>query len=181
MKHLQFKGPAPADATTAPQLKHQADTLTAEAFQLTDEQQAAVDGVLAFCNQSTGGNFASLNGPAGAGKSTTSRHLRQALIEQGFSVGLCAPTHKACGVLAKACGVDKADTATFASLLGLREVTKKDERDFIPMPGSKPRLSENDVWLADEASMMHPKLLGYIENATDFWNRIVFNRKSLPK
>ena len=143
-------------------------------FQATPEQQAAIDGILAFCRQSGGGTFASFNGPAGSGKSTTSRLIREALMGAGYSVGLCAPTHKACQVLATACGVTKAETATFASLLGLREKKTKDEVDFVPQYGSKPRLDENDIWLADEASMMHPKLLGYIEDAADFWTKIIF-------
>ena len=143
-------------------------------FPPTDEQQAAINGILAFCGQNGGGTFAAFNGPAGAGKSTTSRLIREALIGAGYSVGLCAPTHKACQVLATACGVNKSETATFASLLGLREQRKNDETDFVHLAGSKPRLSENDIWLGDEASMMHPKLLGYIENAADFWTKIIF-------
>jgi exodeoxyribonuclease-5 len=77
-------------------------------------------------------------------------------------------------VLATACGVNKSETATFASLLGLREQRKNDETDFVPLAGSKPRLGENDIWLGDEASMMHPKLLGYIEQAADFWTKVIF-------
>ncbi|UPM50137.1 AAA family ATPase [Synechococcus sp. A10-1-5-1] len=145
-----------------------------QAFSATTEQQAAINGLIAWCRQDGGGTFSSFNGPAGSGKSTTSRLIREALMAAGYSVGLCAPTHKACDVLAKACGVAKSETATFASLLGLREQKKKDEVDFVPQYGSKPRLDENDIWLADEASMMHPKLLGYIEDAADFWTKIVF-------
>ncbi|WP_231884240.1 AAA family ATPase [Synechococcus sp. MIT S9504] len=100
--------------------------------------------------------------------------IRESLINAGYTVGLCAPTHKACQVLADACKVNKSETATFASLLGLREKKTKDEVDFVPQPGSKPRLDENDIWLADEASMMHPKLLKYIEEAADFWTKIIF-------
>lgn len=170
-----------ADAATLQHLEprptpqHQAAALKAKLeFTPTDEQQAAIDGILAFCSQRGGGTLASFNGPAGSGKSTTSRLIRQTLVANGFSVGLCAPTHKACQVLATACGVNKSETATFASLLGLREQRKKDETDFVPVPGAKARLDENDIWLADEASMMHPKLLGYIEKAADFWTKIIF-------
>lgn len=157
-------------------VQQQADDLAAKlsTFAPTAEQQAAIDGILAFCRQSGGGTFASFNGPAGSGKSTTSRLIREALVGAGYSVGLCAPTHKACQVLANACGVSKSETATFASLLGLREQKKRDEVDFVPVPGAKARLDENSVWLADEASMMHPKLLGYIEDAADFWTKIIF-------
>ena len=156
----------------ADELCHQASTPSV--FQSTTEQQSAIEGITGFCRQSGGGTFASFNGPAGSGKSTTSRLVRESLISAGYSVGLCAPTHKACQVLADACNVNKTETATFASLLGLREKKTKDEVDFVPQPGSKPRLDENDIWLADEASMMHPKLLKYIEEAADFWTKIIF-------
>lgn len=52
----------------------------------TEEQQAAIDGVLDFALRSSG-NFASLVGPAGSGKSTVSRLIRQALITAGKTVG----------------------------------------------------------------------------------------------
>lgn len=165
MDYVHHKGTLSARAT--------AEQRT-QGFTPTDEQQAAINGLLAWCRQNGGGTFSSFNGPAGSGKSTTSRLIREALMAAGYSVGLCAPTHKACSVLARACGVAKSETATFASLLGLRELKKKDEVDFVPQYGSKPRLDENDIWLADEASMMHPKLLGYIEEAADFWTKIVF-------
>ncbi len=163
-------------ATAADRIEKQADALAAKLPPLkpTPEQQAAIDGLVSWCRQNGGGTFASFNGPAGSGKSASSRLIREALIAAGCSVGLCAPTHKACQVLATACGVNKADTATFASLLGLREQKTKDEVDFVPQFGSKPRLDENDIWLADEASMMHPKLLKLIEDAADFWTKIVF-------
>ena len=158
----------------ADQLAEEVTTSAPAGFRATPEQQAAIEGIVQFCKQSGSGNFCSFNGPAGSGKSTTSRLIRDALLRAGFTVNLCAPTHKACAVLAEACGVEKSETSTFASLLGLREKKTKDEVDFVPMPGSKPRLDQADVWLADEASMMHPKLLGYIEKAADFWTRIVF-------
>ena len=130
----------------ADELCHQASTPSV--FQSTTEQQSAIEGITGFCRQSGGGTFASFNGPAGSGKSTTSRLVRESLISAGYSVGLCAPTHKACQVLADACNVNKTETATFASLLGLREKKQKDEVDFVPQPGSNPRLDENDIWLA---------------------------------
>jgi len=172
LKPIQSKGVTPvyASSSTFSELQHPKTTN----FQATFEQQAAIKGITGFCRQSGGGTFASFNGPAGSGKSTTSRLVRESLISAGYSVGLCAPTHKACQVLADACKVNKTETATFASLLGLREKKTKDEVDFVPQPGSKPRLDENDIWLADEASMMHPKLLKYIEEAADFWTKIIF-------
>ena len=166
MKQPQLKGVSAPGATRAPKSKAE--------FVLTEEQQAAIDGVITFCKSTGSGIFAALNGPAGSGKSTVARLIRDRLIKAGFTVGLCAPTHKACTVLARACGVDKGDTATFARLLGLREKKTKDQVDFVPAFGSKPRLGECDVWLADEASMLHPQLLGYIEEAADFWSKVIF-------
>ena len=158
-------------------VKEQADAIAALAaggFTPTPEQQQAIDGILGFCRQQSGATFCSFIGPAGTGKSTTARAVRQRLLTAGFRVGLCAPTHKACAVLAKACGVPKSDTCTFASLLGLREKQIKDDVDFVRDWRSKPKLDQADVWLADEASMLHPKLLALIEDAADFWTRVIF-------
>ena len=130
MKHPHHKGGLALGALTAP--------LTTPELKLTAEQQAAIDGVLAFCKDPGGGNFCAVVGAAGAGKSLIARLIRNGLMAAGYNVGLCAPTHKACQVLATACGVDKSETVTFASLLGLREKKLKDEIDFVPAPGSKP-------------------------------------------
>lgn len=170
-----------ADAATLQHLEprptpqHQAAALkTKLEFTPTDEQQAAIDGALAFANGSSSGNFASLTGPAGTGKSTISRLVRQALVDAGFVVGLAAPTHKACAVLANACGVPKSETATFASLLALREKKVKDKVEFVRNWKAKPRIDEADFWLCDEASMLEPDLLGMIEKEADFWDRFLF-------
>jgi len=140
----------------------------------TAEQQAAIDGALAFAKCGRGGNFASLIGPAGTGKSTIARLIRQALIAAGYTVGLAAPTHKAAEVLATACGVPKSCTATFASLLALREKKVRDKVAFVRDYRRKPRIEEADIWLCDEASMLEPELLAMLEKEADFWDRFLF-------
>ena len=143
-------------------------------FTPTLEQQRAIDGLVDFARSGTGGNFAALLGPAGTGKSTISRLVRQALTDAGFSVGLAAPTHKACQVLADACGVSKDETATFASLLALREKKVKDQVEFVRDWRRKPRIDEHDIWLCDEASMLEPQMLEMIQQEADFWDRFIF-------
>ena len=157
-------------------VKRQANALADKlpAFRATPEQQAAIDGLVDFARSSAGGNFAALLGPAGTGKSTISRLVRQTLINAGFSVGLAAPTHKACQVLADACGVPKSETTTFASLLALREKKNKDQIEFVRDWRRKPRIDEADIWLCDEASMLEPQMLSMIEKEADFWDRFIF-------
>jgi len=142
-------------------------------FNPTAEQQAAIDGILRWINTNEG-LFCTFTGPAGSGKSTTTRLIRQALLNAGRTVGLAAPTHKACGVLAAACNVSKGQTATFASLLALREKKKRDQVEFVRDYNRKPRIEEAEVWICDEASMLEPNLLQMLEEEADFWTRFIF-------
>ena len=153
-----------------------------KAFNPNPGQLAAINGLVAFASTTGRGNFASLIGPAGTGKSTISRIIRKTLVERGCDVGLAAPTHKACGVLAAACGVPKADTVTFASLLALREKQVKDKITFVRDYRRKPRLNEHQIWLCDEASMMEPELLALIGNEIDIWQKFIFigDKAQLP-
>jgi len=161
--------PSAEDPTTPPEVSCE----VVAAFTPTAEQQAAIDGVLAFASGADG-NFACIRGAAGTGKSTISRLIRQALTDAGFTVGLAAPTHKACQVLADACGVNKDATATFASLLALREKKVRDKVTFVRDYSRKPRIDEAQVWLCDEASMLEPELLEMIREEVDLWARFLF-------
>lgn len=163
-------------AASIDRVKRQANALAAKlpAFTPTPEQQTAIDGLVDFARSSAGGNFAALLGPAGTGKSSILRLGRQVLISTGFTVGLAAPTHKACQVLADACGVAKSETATFASLLALREKKVKDQVEFVRDWRRKPRIDEADIWLCDEASMLEPAMLDMIQKEADFWDRFIF-------
>lgn len=143
-------------------------------FAPTAEQQAAIDGLVSFARGGSGGNFAALLGSAGTGKTFITRLVRQVLTAAGFSVGLAAPTHKACQVLADACGVKKDETTTFASLLALREKKVKDQVEFVRDWRRKPRIDEYDIWLCDEASMLEPQMLEMIQKEADLWDRFVF-------
>ena len=151
-------------------------------FHPTPEQQDAIDGISAWVNSSTDSIFCTFTGPAGSGKSTVTRLIRRALIAAGRSVGLAAPTHKACGVLAQACGVSKRETATFASLLALREKKTRDQITFVRDYRRKPRIDEAEIWICDEASMLEPELLEMLEQEADFWTRFIFvgDRAQLP-
>lgn len=142
-------------------------------FAPTLEQQRAIDGLVDF-TRSGNGIFAALTGVAGSGKSTISRLIRHELAGAGYTIGLAAPTHKACQVLADACGVNKDETATFASLLALREKKVKDQIEFVRDWRRKPRIDEADIWLCDEASMLEPKMLEMIEGEADLWDRFIF-------
>lgn len=197
MKHAQSKGRVCKRAkasTNKERRQHASDAAHIEAIQLqrlteatqaqgpadsnefhpTPEQQDAIDGISAWVNSTTDSIFCTFTGPAGSGKSTITRLIRRALIAAGRTVGLAAPTHKACGVLAQACGVSKRETATFASLLALREKKTRDQITFVRDYRRKPRIDEAEIWICDEASMLEPELLEMLEQEADFWTRFIF-------
>ena len=133
-------------------------------LQLTDEQQAAVEaGVAAYERAVATGEsqFISVQGAAGTGKTTATKAILAGLEEAGASIGLAAPTHKAAGVLQKACG--GAEAITVASLLGLREQISEHSVDFVPI--GEPRIGDAQVWVIDEASMIHPQHLAILQGA----------------
>ena len=95
---------------------------------LTPGQQQALDQLLAAVARREN---TALHGPAGTGKTTLTGVLIQRLLEQGQSVVVAAPTHKAVGVLRSnvPTGVN---CCTVASLLGLKPVAKGRFIQFIP-------------------------------------------------
>ena len=183
MKHLQFKGHAPADATTAPQLKHQADALTAEAIpaiRLTTAQQAIHDQILLDVvdpNIHTVGLF----GFAGVGKTVTTGALVESLqLEYGSGVTLCATTHKAARQVEKAMaalGVPNPDCITIHRLLGVRKIrdNKSGEEYFAADPNNPPVLDHTiRVVVLDEASMLPQQLYHLLMDACGLLQTILF-------
>lgn len=125
-------------------------------FSLTDGQQRALHHVITAIDR---GEHCALAGPAGTGKSTMLGLLVELLQRRELPYMLCAPTHKAAGVMRDVVGAD-ADVATVASLLqlkprmrGRRVLFLPDRRDGRPLP------SRTRVLICDESSMV-PALLG---------------------
>jgi exodeoxyribonuclease V alpha subunit len=136
---------------------------------LTAEQQAAVDGLLEMPP-----GFATLDGPAGSGKSTVCRALRAAFIRKGRTVGLAAPTHQAARVLEVRSGAEPRTALTIAALLGLREYVQGDRVTFRRDPAAKSKLPSKTTWLVDEASMIAPDTLEIFAEEILPSHRVVF-------
>ena len=141
---------------------------------LTAEQQAALETVL----DAIGGAIpdpplcCAITGGAGTGKTTLTRELARELADDGLAVGYAAPTHKACGVMAAALGVERESVLTVASLLGLRETTDGDKADFKPIADH--RLDEAEVWIIDESSMIHPEHLALMRSNAGMNQAFIF-------
>lgn len=105
-------------------------------------------------------NPINLGGAAGTGKSISTGFLLEWLNEKGFSVTLCAPTHKASLVLKKYNG---RDAKTIHSLLALSpqvDILKLDIRDlrFFAKDDKKMSIPYDGVVICDEASMVSSDL-----------------------
>ena len=160
------------NAKPLPTPQQQAQALKAE-LTPTDQQQAAIDGIVAWCRSRTASIFGCFVGPAGTGKTTVARWLYNALVAAGCDVGVGAPTHKACAVLARNIGIDRESVSTVASILALKEKKVKGKRTFVSDYNKKPKVSDHQIWLIDESSMLSGKLLALFEEHADFNTRIL--------
>ena len=135
----------------------------------TPSQQAAYAELMAFCTGLASPHSARvLGGYAGTGKTWLAVHLMAAACEAKLRVAVCAPTHKAVSViLAK---LDPAIhtpiwTGTLHALLGLKLKEAQDGLLSIELD-RHPRgtyFEGFDIVFIDEASMVGPLLLSYIE------------------
>jgi hypothetical protein len=132
-------------------------------MELNDEQQAAVEAMLDFIKKGKEDIFC-LIGPAGTGKSFTIQHLIQRLPSK-MRICLTAPTNKAVRVLkhlSEQKGLSVKCT-TIHALLGLKVEARGGEE--VLKIGGKNTISDFDLVVIDEISMIDQVLLSYIEQA----------------
>lgn len=156
-------------------------------MQLTPQQQAAYDTLLAFANGDTDYALATLEGYAGTGKTT----LIGKLIANvpNLVVGVAAPTNKAVRVLREKIAAYNgameeepqpadnyqrstpiAGTVTFGSIhsfLGLK-LQEKDDGSQHCTPSREPNIDEFDLLVVDECSMI----------GNDLFQRIIVAKRS---
>lgn len=134
----------------------------------TDDQYKAYNTLIEFINNPYDVNDykRALVGAAGTGKT----YLVKALIKNcGLSystIGLAAPTHKACRVLAESIQIPNIKVNTLQSDLGLRlnfDVEKFDIENPPFDPKGKIKISNYQLYIVDESSMINRGLCMFLE------------------
>lgn len=134
----------------------------------TDDQQKAYDELMKFINSEYNPNDykRALSGPAGTGKT----FLVKALITNSqvlySTIGLAAPTHKACRILNQSVRISGIAVNTLQSDLGLRlnfDVEKFDINNPPFDPRGKVKIKNYSLYIVDEASMINRGLLTFLE------------------
>ena len=134
----------------------------------TNDQLNAYNSLIEFINAPYTANDAkrALVGAAGTGKT----YLIKALIKNcGLSystIGLAAPTHKACRVLGESIGLTNIKVNTLQSDLGLRvnfDVEKFDINNPPFDPKGKVKIGDYSLYIVDESSMINRGLCMFLE------------------
>lgn len=134
----------------------------------TDDQRNAYTGLIEFINSPYNENDykRALVGAAGTGKT----YLVKALIKNcGYSystIGLAAPTHKACRVLNESIGISNIKINTLQSDLGLRlnfDVDKFDISNPPFDPKGRIKIGDYKLYIVDESSMINRGLCIFLE------------------
>ena len=134
----------------------------------TDDQKHAYQNLIEFINAPYNPNDykRALVGPAGTGKT----YLVKALIKNcGMSystIGLAAPTHKACRVLNESINLSNVKINTLQSDLGLRlnfDVEKFDIDNPPFDPKGRIKIGDYRLYIVDEASMINRGLAMFLE------------------
>ncbi|AEN93839.1 DNA helicase [Escherichia phage Bp7] len=111
------------------------------------------------------GEWITLNGPAGTGKTTLTKFILDHLVKNGeLGVILTAPTHAAKKVLSKLAGQE---ASTIHRILKINPTTYEDQDIFEQREA--PDLSKCNVLVVDEGSMIDGKLFKIIESSVPPW------------
>ena len=140
----------------------------ADISSFTKDQLNAYAGLIDFINSSYNENDykRALVGPAGTGKT----YLLKALIKNSnlsySTIGVAAPTHKACRVLSESINLPNITINTLQSDLGLRlnfDVEKFDISNPPFDPKGRIKIGEYKIYIVDESSMINRDLLIFLE------------------
>lgn len=137
---------------------------------LNDDQAAAVTALLDFISDPDPSNWVFvLSGYAGTGKTFCMREVAARCEKSAVNIVYTAPTNKAAKVLRKQVG----SACTIYSLLNLR-VDKSGELKEV-MQGKPVDLSDVDVIVVDEGSMVNLTLMRHLEDqARKFMCKVIF-------
>jgi ATP-dependent exoDNAse (exonuclease V) alpha subunit len=111
------------------------------------------------------GEWITLNGPAGTGKTTLTKFILDHLVRNGeLGVILTAPTHAAKKVLSKLSGQE---ASTIHRVLKINPTTYEDQDIFEQREA--PDLSKCNVLVVDEGSMIDGKIFKIIKSSVPPW------------
>lgn len=124
-----------------------------------------------------------LSGQAGVGKTTCMRYFKDALKQTHPDINICmsAPTNKATAVLHDAVADDDLTYKTIYSILGLRMQANGEFKELTD--SGEEKISDFDLVIIDEASMVNTNLIEYIKKKTALADtKIVFigDKQQLP-
>lgn len=134
----------------------------------TDDQSKAYESLIEFINSPYDEKDykRALIGPAGTGKTYLVKALIKNCNKSYSTIGISAPTHKACRVLNESIGISNIKANTLQSDLGLRvnfDVEKFDIDNPPFDPKGKIKIKDISLYIVDEASMINRGLLIFLE------------------
>lgn len=134
----------------------------------TDDQRKAYNNLIEFINVPYNENDykRALVGAAGTGKTYLVKALIKNCNMSYSTIGLSAPTHKACRVLSESIGIPNIKINTLQSDLGLRlnfDVEKFDIDNPPFDPKGRIKIGDYKLYIVDEASMINRGLLMFLE------------------
>lgn len=134
----------------------------------TNDQRNAYTQLIEFMNAdyNTNDYKRALIGPAGSGKTYLVKALIKNCNASYSTIGLAAPTHKACRVLGESIRLNNVTINTLQSDLGLRLNFDVEKFDISNPPfDHKGRIKIGDykIYIVDEASMINRNLINFLE------------------
>lgn len=145
--------------------------MTAKSITLNPEQSSALEALLDFINDPDPVSWAFvLSGYAGTGKTFLMREVLARCSRSHVRFAFTAPTNKAAKVLREITG----EACTIYSLLGLR-IEKNGEFKELASGKTAIDLSELDIVVVDEGSMVNKKLRSHLQESADAYGfRVIF-------
>lgn len=134
----------------------------------TNDQLNAYNGLIEFINSpyEEKDYKRALVGAAGTGKTYLVKALIKNCRYSYSTIGLSAPTHKACRVLNESIGITNIVSNTLQSDLGLRlnfDVDKFDYNNPPFDPKGRVKIGDYKLYIVDEASMINKQLCMFLE------------------
>lgn len=151
----------------------QADKGIISTLHFTKDQRKAYEDLIKFIDEDYNPNDykRALIGPAGTGKTYLVKALIKNCSLSYSTIGLAAPTHKACRVLGESIEIRNVKINTLQSDLGLRlnfDVEKFDISNPPFDPKGRIKIGDFKLYIVDEASMINRGLATFLEKTCKY-------------